>query len=479
LIYVPNDTAIKLQLLRDHHDSPLAGHHGQEKTYELLSRNYIWSNMRQFVNEYVNSCETCARNKSPRQRPHGPLKPLPIPSGPWKSVSMDFIVELPPSNGFNAIYVCVDRFTKMAHFTATTTEITAEGTASLYIRNVLRLHGLPNDIISDRGSQFTSKFTKALLKLCDIHGNLSTAFHPQSDGQTERVNQVLEQYLRIFCHYQQDDWYDLLPLAEFAYNNAKHASTQLSPFYANYAYHPRMSIAYQDQGTSNPAADALAQRLERTHQDLIKNLRAAQAKYKEHYDAKIKEPPRFEVGDLVWLSCKHIATNRPSKKLDFKRIGPFKILEVIGEAKSAYKLDLPAQMKIHPVFHVSLLSSYRPDTIPGRQQAPPPPPVVIEGNDEWEVEKILDSRVHYRKLQYYVDWKGYTPTDRTWEPAEMLANAPEVVKEFHDQYPLRPSPKDLPSSTPRGNSAPKRGGTVTDDGARRRSRRGSYVLSSV
>jgi hypothetical protein len=463
LVYVPNNDLIKLQLLRTHHDSPLAGHPGQEKTYELLSRNYTWPNMRQFVNEYINTCDTCTRNKSPRQRPHGPLMPLPIPSGPWKSVSMDFIVELPPSNGFNAIYVCVDRFTKMAHFTATTTEVTAEDTASSYLRNIFRLHGLPTDIVSDRGPQFTSKFTKALLRLCDIKGNLSTAFHPQSDGQTERVNQVLEQYLRIFCHYQQDDWYDLLPLAEFAYNNAKHASTQVSPFYANYGYHPRMSIADQfshDQGM-NPTAHDFAKRLERIHQDLIRNLREAQAKYKERYDAKIKDPPLFKVGDLVWLSRKYISTNRPSSKLDYKRLGPFKILKVVGEAKSAYKLELPAQMRIHPVFHVSLLSPYRANTIPGRQQAPAPPPIVIDGNDEWELEKILDSRIHYRKLQYYVDWKGYTPAERTWEPADCLANAPELVKEYHRQFPQRPSPKDVPK-TLRRSSAPRRGGTVTN-----------------
>jgi hypothetical protein len=462
LVYVPNNDHIKLQLLRTHHDSPLAGHHGQEKTYELLSRNYTWSNMRQFVNEYIGSCETCARNKSPRQRPHGLLKPLPIPQGPWKSVSMDFIVELPPSNGFNAIYVCIDRFTKMAHFTATTTEVTAEDTASLYLRNIFRLHGLPTDIVSDRGSQFTSKFTKTLLQLCDIKGNLSTAFHPQSDGQTERVNQILEQYLRIFCHYQQDDWHDLLPLAEFAYNNAKHASTQLSPFYANYGYHPRMSIIDQlphDQGI-NPTADAFIRKLEQIHHDLIRNLREAQAKYKESYDAKTKDPPLFKVGDLVWLSRKHISTNRPSSKLDYKRLGPFKILEVVGEAKSAYKLELPVQMRIHPVFHVSLLTPYKANTIPGRQQAPAPP-VVIDGNEEWEVEKILDSRIHYRKLQYYVDWKGYTPADRTWEPAEHLSHAPKLIEEYHRQFSQRPAPKDLPKAL-RRSSAPKRGGTVTE-----------------
>jgi Reverse transcriptase (RNA-dependent DNA polymerase)/RNase H-like domain found in reverse transcriptase/Integrase zinc binding domain/Chromo (CHRromatin Organisation MOdifier) domain len=461
LIYVPNQNDIRLRLLHMHHDTAMAGHLGQEKTYELLSRNYTWPDMRQFVSKYVSSCETCARNKAPRQRPHGPLCPLPIPSAPWKSVSMDFIIELPLSHGFNAIYVCIDRLTKMAHFIPTITEVTAEETAKLYLQNVLRLHGLPSDVVSDRGTQFTCKFTRRLLELCDIKGNRSTAFHPQSDGQTERVNQVLEQYLRIFCHYQQDDWFDLLPLAEFAYNNAKHSSTLVSPFYANYGYHPRMSISThvsQVEG-SNPAAEEFVKKMERIHQDLAHNLREAQAKYKKHYDAHVKDHPQYKVGDFVWLSRKNISTTRPSAKLDFRRLGPFKILEVIGEAKAAYKLELPATMRIHPTFHVSLLTKYTPNVIPGRTQ-PEPPPIIVDGQEEFEVEKILDSRIRYNKLQYYVDWKGYGVNDRTWEPSSQFDHAPEAIEEYHRNFPNRPSPKDIPRR-PRRSSAPRRGGTVT------------------
>jgi hypothetical protein len=452
LIYVPDQPDIKLQLLHSHHDSQLAGHYGQDKTHELLSRNYTWPNMRQYVNEYVRSCETCARNKVPRQRPHGPLRPLPIPPAPWKSVSMDFIVELPSSNGFNAIYVAVDRFTKMAHFVPTTTDVTAEGTAKLYLQNVFRLHGLPSDIVSDRGTQFTSKFTKHLLQLCDIKSNLSTSFHPQSDGQTERVNQVLEQYLRVFCHHQQNDWADLLPFAEFTYNNAKHASTQMSPFYANYGYHPRMSIVERNPAQEeNPTAEELVARLERTHQALRVNLQQAQENYKKYYDAHVNDDPQFQVGDLVWLSRKNIATNRPSAKLDAKRLGPFKILEVIGEAKSAYKLELPPRMRIHPVFHVSLLTKYYANEIPGRTQ-PPPPPIVIAETEEYEVEQILDSRVHYNRLQYFVDWKGYSPEERTWEPAAHLTHAPELVAEYHRAFPRRPAPQDVVPGRQRGRT---------------------------
>jgi hypothetical protein len=196
---------------------------------------------------------------------------------------MDFIVELPESNGFNAILVCVDRFTKMAHFCPTTTNVTSEDTAALYLRYVFKHHGLPSDIVSDRATQFVSRFSKQLYDLCKIKHNKSTSYHPQSDGQMERVNQVLEQYLRIFCDYQQDDWFELLPLAEFSYNNAQHASTLMSPFFANYGFNPRCSLQVSGptDPAQNPAAEDLVERFKTIHQQLKENLTAAQAQYKE------------------------------------------------------------------------------------------------------------------------------------------------------------------------------------------------------
>jgi hypothetical protein len=210
---------------------------------------------------------------------------------------------------------------------------------------------------------------------------------------------------------------------------------------------------------SNPAAEEFVKKMERIHQDLAHNLREAQAKYKKHYDAYVKDHPQYKVGDLVWLSRKNISTTRPSAKLDFRRLGPFKILEVIGEAKAAYKLELPATMRIHPTFHVSLLTKYTPNVIPGRTQ-PEPPPIIVDGQEEFEVEKILDSRIRYNKLQYYVDWKGYGVNDRTWEPSSQFDHAPEAIEEYHRNFPNRPSPKDIPRR-PRRSSAPRRGGTVT------------------
>jgi len=278
-------------------------------------------------------------------------------------------------------------------------------------------------------------------------GNKSTAFHPQSDGQTERVNQVLEQYLRIFCDYQQDNWVELLPLAEFAYNNAKHASTQVSPFMANYGRHPRMAprtltIENPENSETNPAAEHFLKHMYETQKQLVEQLSKAQDNYKRFYDRKTKAPPEFKTGDLVWLNRRNIATLRPSQKLDHRRLGPFKVIGPAGSGSLAYRLELPSSMGIHPVFHVSLLERCRTNTIPGRI-VPAPPPIEVQGQTEWIVEEILDSKISRRKLFYFVDWHGFGPDERTWEPPDHLANTPEKIAEFHRRYPQRPSPRDV------------------------------------
>ena len=224
LLYVPEGPC-RLRVLQSRHDFPSAGHFGFNKTMELISRDFWWPQMWKSVKEYVTTCDICSRSKIPRHRPYGLLRPLQIPEKPWKSISMDFIVDLPPSKGFDSIFVVVDRLTKMAHFVPCNKTVTGEETARLFIDTVYKYHGLPDDIISDRGTQFTSKFWQSLFKILQVEIKLSSAYHPQTDGQTERVNQVLEQYLRCSINYHQDNWIDLLPLAEFAYNNTIQDST--------------------------------------------------------------------------------------------------------------------------------------------------------------------------------------------------------------------------------------------------------------
>jgi hypothetical protein len=265
---------------------------------------------------------------------------------------------------------------------------------------------------------------------------ISTAFHPQTDGQTERMNQTLEQYLRIYCNHQQDNWANLLALAEFACNNAHQPSIDCSPFYANYGYHPTFALDLRKSSLSAPAAKAMADQLQSLHERLIESIKVAQDHQARYYDAKHTRI-EFSVGDKVWLLAHNIRTQRPSKKLDWKRLGPFTITKRIGT--QAYHLELPKSMRIHPVFHVSLIEPYKTPTIPDRNP-PPPPPVVIDSEQEFEVEQILDSKLLRNRLFYLVQWKGYPISENSWEPAQLVKNASQLVKSFHSQYPTKPSP---------------------------------------
>jgi len=430
--YIP--PSLQLETLKMYHDSKTSGHFGIAKTFHLIFRTFWWPKLRKSVKDFISTCEICARSKPSHHKPFGLLQPLPIPSQNWQDISMDFISELPPSKDFNAILVIVDRLSKAAHFIPTTSTLDSLGFAKLFISEIFRLHGLPKTIVSDRGSLFTSNFWTRVSELLGIERKLSTAFHPQTDGQTERVNQTLEQYLRIFSTYQQDNWSDLLPLAEFAYNNATHSGTQMSPFFANYGFHPRMDPIpqYTDKV---PTAENFAQYLQDISQQLQQNLKEAQEISKYHADKKRSKPPEINVNDFVWLSLKNIKTKRPSKKLDSLHAGPFKVLRKLSEV--TYHLELPPTMKIHPVFHVSLLHPANKDSNPNRQQ-PPPPPVIVDNEEEFQVNQILDSRIRRNKVEYLVDWTGYGPNDRTWEPQENLQDL-EALDTFHQQYPNKPS----------------------------------------
>ena len=368
---LPAVDTLKLRLLKVCHNAPTAGHLGQEKTLELLSRNYYWLRMRAFVNDYVRTCDACAHNKTSRHAPYGPLQPLPVPPGSWNSVSMDFIVELPPSDSLDAIYVCVDRFTKMTHFIPTKTTITAKRTVQLFYQYIWKHHCLPADIVSDRGPQFVAKFTRKLLDRLGVQENRSTAFHPQSDGQTESVNQTLEQYLHIYCDYHQDDWVQLLPLAEFVYNNTQSGSTRVSPFFTNYGYHPRCTVTVAT-GSANPAAEDFADKLKAVHEELALQLKVVQGRYKLRFDRHATPTPPLSVGDKVWLSRRNIKTKQPLWKLNVRRLGPFCILEAVGSGNLVFRLELLASMgRIHPVYHVSLLEPYRASSWADRLQELP------------------------------------------------------------------------------------------------------------
>ena len=206
------------------------GNPGHFKTLELIFRNYWWPNMSQYVGMYVSHCDLCLRTKIQRRLPTGELQPLLILEERWDIISVDFISELPESGGYDSVMVAVDSVGKRSHFVETVTTVTAAGAAILYLWNIWKLHSLPQKVISDCGPQFVAAFMKELYRLLGIEATTSTAYHLQTDRQTEWVNQELEQYLQIFVRERQDNWYTLLPLAEFSYNNHIHSSTQQTPF---------------------------------------------------------------------------------------------------------------------------------------------------------------------------------------------------------------------------------------------------------
>ncbi|MBW0545782.1 hypothetical protein O181_085497 [Austropuccinia psidii MF-1] len=272
---------------------------------------------------------------------------------------MGFITQLPPLNTFDSILVVVDRFSKMAILIPTYGSITALDLAQIFISNVFSKHGLPVSTVSDRGSLFVSSFWTQLFKQLKISRDLSTAFHPETDGQTERVYQILEQYLRMYVSYHQDDWYTWLPLAEFAYNNAEHSSTKQSPFFTIYGRNPSFDSIHISQDSP---AGKLSTKLQSVQQVVKEELESAIRRFKKYADRNREIPPDFQPGDKVWLASKNINPKRPTKKLSERWLGPFEVLKKIGS--HAYHLKLPQQWKtVHPVFHVSLLEPVKHSTM--------------------------------------------------------------------------------------------------------------------
>ena len=413
-VYVPK--LLRARVLAIYHDEPLSGHPGQRKTFENIAERYWWPNLRNSVNNHVNKCITCTRNKVSRQKVCGLLQPLEIAQHPWESLSWDFIGGLPLIRDLNEILVVVDRFTKQAHFIPTKDTLTAEDLATLFISNIVRIHGLPKDIVSDRDKLFTSKFWGTMMEKLQIKRSMSTAFHPQSDGQTERTNQTLEQYLRCYCNYFQDNWVDLLPMAEFSYNNSVHASINTSPFEALYGYKPRFDWSCVESFDHD--APSAVQRINQfaTASKVISNeLLFAQCRMIKNSDSKRRSAPTFKENDFVWLDRRNIKTTRPAQKIDSRFIGPFKVIRKVSS--SAYQLELPDSLcRLHPVFHVSLLK-------PAQRISEILIPELIDGEPEYEVQEIIGKRTKSKRVQYLVLWKNLTRANATWEPTENLKNA--------------------------------------------------------
>jgi hypothetical protein len=262
------------------------------------------------------------------------------------------------------------------------------------------------------------------------------AFYPERDGQTERTNSIMEQYLRAYVNYQQDNWAQLLPIAIFAANNHTSEMTGVSPFFSNYGFHPKFDlesdiyIDHPEEGQARRLTDYLKE----IH-DFSKNEMTFTQDHQQEYANKHWLPaPAYCPGDLVWLNTKNLRMNRPSWKLDYKCHGPFPVIKEVG--KYAYELELPPTMDVHPVLHVSLLEPIRGDPVPG-QRLPPPEPIIIDREPEYEVEDIVDSHIFRCRLQYLIKWRGWDVL--TWEQATEV-NRLKAIDNFYAQHPNKPGP---------------------------------------
>ncbi|MBW0490582.1 hypothetical protein O181_030297 [Austropuccinia psidii MF-1] len=325
----------------------------------------------------------------------------------------------------------------MANFIPAYGTITSLELAQIFISHVFSKHGLPVSIISDRGSLFGSSLWTNLCQQLKISRDLSTSFHAEPDGQTERVNQILEWYLWMYVSYHQDYWNTCLPLAEFSYNNAENSSTKQSPFFTIYGRNPSFDSIHISQDSPS---GTLSTKLHSVQKVVKEELESAIRRFKKYADRNRSIPPDFQHGDKVWLACKNIKTTRPTKKLSERWLGHFKAIKNIGS--HAYNLKLPQKWKsVHPVFHVSLLEPVKQSSITTHHQFPPPP-VLVQEQEEWEVTQVLDSKLKRGKLWYLVEWKQFSedPERKTWEPASNLTNSPHLVKDFHSLYPDNTGP---------------------------------------
>jgi Chromo (CHRromatin Organisation MOdifier) domain len=358
----------------------------------------------------------------------GTLHPNPVPDRWWQVISMDMIMELPESHGFDSMMIVVNWLSKQIHAMPMTTTVDSARVACLFQDNVWRHHGLPETIISDRGTIFTSKFMRELNSLLGIKANFSMAFHPQMDRQMEQVNQEIEQYLRIFINHHQNDWVEWLPIAEFAYNNQVHSSTHQTPFQLNSRQDPCLGTEPIHSGTIKATLDFITH-MQKAMDEAQSALQKATEDMAHFYDAHCAEAPEYIAGDQVWLDTWDISTDWPTKKLSDKWLRPYKVKKVISH--SAIHLKLPTLMKIHPVFHISKLHPFQPDPIIKQAAHPPPPPVLRGGEEEYEVKWIKNSWYFWRKLQYLVKWRDYPASDNEWIPEANLENAPDVIQAFH------------------------------------------------
>ena len=423
---VPDTAGLRRQVMGEAHSARYSIHPGSTKMYHDLRCLYWWDGMKKDIAEFVAQCPNCQQVKIEHQKPGGLLQEIEIPTWKWEMINMDFITGLPRTQRkYDSIWVIVDRLTKSAHFLPVRTTYSAEDYARLYVREIVRLHGVPTSIISDRGAQFTANFWRSFQKGLGTQVNLSTAFHPQTDGQAERTIQTLEDMLRACIIDFKGSWDDHLPLIEFAYNNRYHSSIQMAPYEALYGRKCRSPIGWFDVGeTKLIGPDVIQQAVDKVKL-IQERLLAAQSRQKSYADNRRRDL-EFQIGDWVFLKVspmRGVMRFDRKEKLSPRYIGPYQIVRRIG--KVAYELDLPSDLEaVHPVFHVSMLRKCIGD--PSRVFPVDDIQVTEELSYEEKPVAILDRQVRRLRTKdvasVKVLWQNNNREEMTWEAEDEMKN---------------------------------------------------------
>lgn len=435
--WVPDSEPLRTGLISTIHSSKALGHPGRNGTYQSVAREYFWPNMSNQIRQYVRNCSVCGRSKPWRDGLQGFLRPLPLPERIWKEISIDFITDLPESDHCTNLMVVTDRLSKDVVLVGLP-NISTETVAYAFINHVVGYHLLPDYIVSDRGAQFVGGFWSKLCELTGTQRRLSSGYHPQTDGSTERMNAVVEAYLRAFCDWSQADWKHHLGMAKIAIAAREARSTKMSPFFLQHGYNvDPVQIAVQYGPENRPQsqrakldhekAEAIVTKLRQSIDLAQAYMGEAQQEQERQANKSRKQPPQFRVGDKVWLRLgDHFKTKRPSRKLDWKNL-KYTVLEIVGP--NAVRLDTPG--RIHPVFNINSLRLAASDPLPSQvQDDDKPEPLMTDGEEEYLVEAIVNERLHRRKKQYLVKWIGYL--EPTWEPKENVADT-EALQLWEDR----------------------------------------------
>lgn len=425
--YVPSST--RSCVIHWAHTARFSCHPGVSRTVALVRRRFWWPSLYRDIKEYVLACPTCARNKASHRPPSGLLQPLPVPKRPWSHIALDFVSGLPESRGFTSILTIVDRFSKSCHLVPLRRLPSAIDTAQLLVKHVFRLHGIPMEILSDRGPQFTARVWREFCQALGARPALSSGFHPQTNGQTERMNQELESTLRCLCSSNPRTWSSQLSWAEYAHNAHVSSATGLSPFEASLGYQPPLFPSEEtDVGVASVRHHI--RRCRRTWENVVQALNRASARSRRWADRRRVPAPQYHPGQKVWLSTRDIRLKASSRKLAPRFIGPFEVQSVLGP--TSVRLRLPDSLKVHPVFHVSLLKPVVSSPLCPPSD-PPPPPIIVDGHPAYLVDKILAIRRRGRGFQYLVGWKGYGLEERSWVPRSFILNK-SLIRDFEASH---------------------------------------------